>query len=64
MSFQHFSKQEKGKPLQNYRGGRVHLEKEHVVYSGEGIPIYWCPNKKSLSGESVLFPPFCPFCCL
>jgi hypothetical protein len=46
MSFQHFSRQARGDPSRTQEEQVPIWKKEHVVYSGGDIPIYWCPNKE------------------
>jgi hypothetical protein len=43
MTFQHFSRQGRGDSQELESS---HLEKQHVIYNGGGIPIYWYSDKE------------------
>jgi hypothetical protein len=64
MSFQHFSRQAMGDPF-GIQKEEVPIWEKNMWSTMEGLFLFiGIPISKSLPGESIFSPPFCPFCCL
>jgi hypothetical protein len=62
MSFQCFSRQARGDPS-GIQEEEVPIWKKNMWSTMEGVFLFISSLiRKSLPGESILSPPFCPFC--